>query len=164
MIVGILLWKIVSLQKKIDMTGLIELQDMEFYAYHGCFAAEKKVGGRFTVNLWLEYEASQPAETDNIKDALNYQTAYEVVEKQMKITSSLLEHVCKRILDALFDEFPQLITAQVDVSKIAPPIGGKMKAVTVTFRRERENESENSDDNNDVEPGFQATIFNLPMC
>jgi dihydroneopterin aldolase len=150
--------------KKNDMTGLIELQDMEFYAYHGCFAAEKKVGGRFTVNLWLEYDASQPAETDNIKDALNYQTAYEVVEKQMKITSSLLENVCKRILDALFDEFPQLLTAQVDVSKMAPPMGGKMKAVTVTFRRERESENDNVEDSNDVEPGFQATIFNLPMC
>ena len=160
------------------MTGLIELQDMEFYAYHGCFAAEKKVGGRFTVNLWLEYDASRPAETDNIKDALNYQTAYEVVEKQMKITSSLLENVCKRILDALFDEFPQLLTAQVDVSKMAPPMGGKMKAVTVTFRRERESENDNVEtirrnafwdcrnleDSNDVEPGFQATIFNLPMC
>lgn len=145
------------------MTGLIELQDMEFYAYHGCYAAEKKVGNRFMVNLWMEYDASKPAETDNIKDALNYQTAYEVVDEQMAITSSLLEHVCKRILDALFDKFPQLITAQVDVSKMAPPMGGKMKAVTVTLRREKDNYSEDSDDN-DEESGFQTTMFNLPMC
>lgn len=145
------------------MTGLIELQDMEFYAYHGCFAAEKKVGNRFMVNLWMEYDASKPAETDSIKDALNYQTAYEVVDEQMAITSSLLEHVCKRILDALFDKFPQLITAQVDVSKMAPPMGGKMKAVTVTLRREKDNYSEDSDDN-DEESGFQTTMFNLPMC
>lgn len=145
------------------MTGLIELQDMEFYAYHGCYAAEKKVGNRFMVNLWMEYDASKPAETDSIKDALNYQTAYEVVDEQMAITSSLLEHVCKRILDALFDKFPQLITAQVDVSKMAPPMGGKMKAVTVTLRREKDNYSEDSDDN-DEESGFQTTMFNLPMC
>lgn len=145
------------------MTGLIELQDMEFYAYHGCYAAEKKVGNRFMVNLWMEYDASKPAETDSIRDALNYQTAYEVVDEQMAITSSLLEHVCKRILDALFDKFPQLITAQVDVSKMAPPMGGKMKAVTVTLRREKDNYSEDSDDN-DEESGFQTTMFNLPMC
>lgn len=146
------------------MTGLIELQDMEFYAYHGCFKAEKKVGNHFLVNLWLEYDAAKPAETDNIKDALNYQTAYEIVAEQMKITSSLLENVCKRILDALFERFSeQLITAQVDVSKLVPPMGGKMKAVTVTLRREKD--GENDDDNDgDVDPGFQTTMFNLPMC
>lgn len=144
------------------MIGLIELQDMEFYAYHGCYDAEKKVGGRFVVSLWLEYDASQPAETDNIKDALNYQTAYEVVEKQMKITSSLLEHVCKRIIDALFEEFPQLLTAQVDLSKMAPPIGGKMKSVTVTMKKE--GFSDENEEIQEVNPTFQSTIFNLPMC
>ena len=150
--------------KKKEMIGLIELQDMEFYAYHGCYDAEKKVGGRFMVSLWLEYDASQPAETDNIKDALNYQTAYEVVEKQMKITSSLLEHVCKRIIDALFEEFPQLLTAQVDLSKMAPPIGGKMRSVTVTMKKEKEGFSDENEEIQEVNPAFQSTIFNLPMC
>lgn len=157
-------WKIVFFAKKIDMTALIELQDMEFYAYHGCYDAEKKVGGRFSVNLWIEYDATVAAETDNIKEALNYQTAYEIVEREMGITSSLLENVCKRIIDALFEKFPQMISAQVDVSKIAPPMGGKMKAVTVTFRKERDSETENAEESNDADTSFQATIFNLPMC
>ena len=81
--------------KKKDMTCLINLQDMEFYAYHGCFAAEKKVGNRFIVNAWLEYDSEKAADSDNIKDALNYQTAYEVIAEQMSKTSSLLENVCK---------------------------------------------------------------------
>lgn len=145
------------------MTGLIELQDMEFYAYHGCFDAEKKVGNHFVVNLWLEYDASKPAETDNIKDALNYQTAYEVVEAQMKITSSLLENVCKRILDALFDTFPDmLVSAQVDISKMAPPIGAKMKAVTVTMRREKEEDVIEGDEK--MEASFQTSLISMPTC
>ncbi len=145
------------------MTGLIELQDMEFYAYHGCFDAEKKVGNHFVVNLWLEYDASKPAETDNIKDALNYQTAYEVVEAQMKITSSLLENVCKRILDALFDTFPDmLVSAQVDISKMAPPIGAKMKAVTVTMRREKEEDVIDGDEK--MEASFQTSLISMPTC
>lgn len=145
------------------MTGLIELQDMEFYAYHGCFDAEKKVGNHFVVNLWLEYDASKPAETDNIKDALNYQTAYEVVEAQMKITSSLLENVCKRILDALFDTFPDmLVSAQVDISKMAPPIGAKMKSVTVTMRREKEEDVIEGDEK--MEASFQTSLISMPTC
>lgn len=145
------------------MTGLIELQEMEFYAFHGCTDTEKKVGNRFMVNLWMEYDASKPAETDNIKDALNYQTAYEVVAEQMKITSSLLENVCKRILDALFQKFPeQLMSAQVDISKMSPPMGGKMKAATVTMRLEKDDDIDIDDEK--LESGFQTTMFSVPSC
>lgn len=145
------------------MTGLIEMQDMEFYAYHGCFAAEKQVGGKFMVNLWLEYDITKPAQTDNISDALNYQTAYEVVKEQMEIKSSLLENVAKRILDAMFEKFPELLTAQVDVSKLAPAMGGKMKAVTVTLRNDREDD-QNEEEEVKVDSGFQTSFFSLPSC
>lgn len=144
------------------MTGLIEIQDMEFYAYHGCYEAEKTVGGRFLVNLWLEYDATVPAQTDNIKDALNYQSAYNVVEEQMKVTSSLLENVCKRILDALYETFPdQLLSAQVDISKMAPAIKGKMKAVSFTMRREKE---ETPDEEEKIDSSFHTTMFSVPTC
>ncbi|MCQ2606142.1 MAG: dihydroneopterin aldolase [Bacteroidales bacterium] len=149
------------------MTGLIELQDMEFYAYHGCYDAEKKVGGRFLVNLWLEYDIEKAAQTDNIKDALNYQVAYEIVEEQMKIKSSLLENVCQRILDALFAKFPELLTAQVDVSKMAPAIKGKMKAVTMTLRSEKEDRFGIQHEEEDMEKpdsGFHTSLFNIPSC
>ncbi len=145
------------------MNSLIELQEMEFYAFHGCTDTEKKVGNRFIVNLWLEYDASKAAESDNIKDALNYQTAYEIVAEQMKITSSLLENVCKRTLEALFQKFPkQLITAQIDISKMAPPMGGKMKAAMVTMRLEKEEDFEIEDEK--MESGFQTTMFSVPSC
>lgn len=145
------------------MTGLIELQEMEFYAYHGCTDTEKKVGNRFIVNLWLEYDATKAAETDNIKDALNYQTAYEIVAEQMKITSSLLENVCKRILDALSQKFPhRLISAQIDISKMAPPMGGKMRSATVTMRLEKDDDIIAEDEK--IEGGFQTTMFSVPSC
>ncbi len=115
--------------------GIIELEDMEFYAFHGCYESEKIVGNRFLVQAKLHTNCSYPASTDNIADALNYQTVYNIIEAQMKIPSSLLEHVCKRILDALFAEFPEkLVKARITVSKIAPPMGGKMKAVSVNMQ------------------------------
>lgn len=114
--------------------GIIEIEDMEFYAFHGCFESEKIVGNHFQVQAQLYTDCTIAAATDNILDALNYQTVYEVIEKQMSIPSSLLEHVCKRILDALFVQFPeQLSKARIKVSKLAPPMGGKMKAVSVTM-------------------------------
>lgn len=117
---------------------IIEIEDMEFYAFHGCFEAEKVVGNKFIVQARLETDCSLPAKTDKIEDALNYQTVYDRISEQMKIPSSLLEHVCNRILDVLFAEFSkQLISAQIKVSKMTPPMGGKMTAVSVTMKREK---------------------------
>lgn len=118
--------------------GIIEIEDMEFYAYHGCFDAEKVVGNYFTVQAKLTGDCYVPAQTDNIKDALNYQRAYEVIKEQILIPSNLLEHVTKRIIDALFDYFGDRISsAEIKVSKMAPPMGGKMKAVSVTLSRSK---------------------------
>ncbi len=153
------------MQQKNDMTCLINLQDMEFYAYHGCFEAEKKVGNRFIVNAWLEYDSTKAASTDNIKDALNYQTAYEVIAEQMSKASSLLENVCQRIIDALFEKFPeQLTVAQVDVAKMAPPMGGKMRSVTVTLRREKDEEDASVLSEEETSASIQATMFSSPSC
>jgi|SRR5690554_4407403 dihydroneopterin aldolase len=112
--------------------GIIEIEDMEFFSYHGCFKSEQLVGNYFTVNARLETDCSSAAASDNIHDALNYQTAYEIIKHEMAIPSALLEHVCKRILDELFARFStQLISATIKVAKLAPPIGGKMKSVSV---------------------------------
>lgn len=116
--------------------GIIEIEDMEFYAYHGCYAMEKQVGNLFVVQATLTVNTDIPAKTDSINDALNYHTAYLIIREQMSITSSLLEHVTQRIIDALFAAFPnQLISAKIKVSKMAPPMGGKMKAVSVTLQK-----------------------------
>lgn len=117
--------------------GIIEIEDMEFYSYHGCFDAEKVVGNHFIVQATIQTDCTIPAKTDKIEDALNYQEVYDIISEQMKIPSSLLEHVCNRILDAIFAKFSkQIIHARIKVSKMTPPMGGKMKAVSVTMERE----------------------------
>ena len=40
---------------------LVELRGMQFFAYHGCYAQERKVGNRFVVELKMRAEESQAA-------------------------------------------------------------------------------------------------------
>ena len=115
--------------------GLIHLEDMEFYAYHGHFKEEQIVGNLFMVNLTLQTNMDKAAESDNLKDALNYQTAYKLIEEEMKNKSHLLENIAKRILDTLFDHFDIIEKAEVKVSKMNPPMGGKMKSVSISMDR-----------------------------
>ena len=115
--------------------GLIAVENMEFYAFHGCFEAEAVVGNRFLVDLWIEEDATLAAETDVITNAVNYQQAYLIVKEQMMIRSKLLEHVCKRILDALYSQMSGIKYAKVKVSKMAPPMGGPIERVSLTMER-----------------------------
>lgn len=118
--------------------GLIRIEQMEFYSFHGCFEEERIVGNRFIVDLEMETDMSRACETDQIADALNYQTAYDLIKEAMKTNSYLLEHIACRILDSLFSKFPELEKASVKVSKMNPPMGGKIKSVSVEISRARD--------------------------
>jgi len=110
---------------------MISIEGMDFYAYHGCTAEEKTVGIHFQVDVHIVCDLSRPAETDNINDALNYKTVYELVAKEMQQPSNLIEHVAQRIKNAVVKHFPQSEDVTVKVSKLNPPLGGKVQKVSV---------------------------------
>ena len=116
-------------------TGLIELEEMEFYSYHGHFKEEQIVGNKFTVNITIETDCTKAAETDDLEDALNYVSIYNITKEEMDKKSHLLEHLTARIIDRIRSEFPQIISCRVKVSKLNPPVGGRMQKVSVTLTR-----------------------------
>jgi dihydroneopterin aldolase len=109
---------------------------MEFYAYHGCFKEEQIIGTRFLVDLHLETRTETAENSDDLADTVNYQEVYLLVKKEMEIKSKLLEHVGRRILDAVKERFPKVNSVSLKFSKMNPPLGGKMKNVSLTMRAE----------------------------
>ena len=87
--------------------GVIELEGMEFKAYHGCLEQEKVRGNSFTVDFRGELDLSAAAESDNLNDTLNYAEIYEIVADEMSIPSELLENVAGRIVKAIEKKFPK---------------------------------------------------------
>lgn len=86
----------------------IVLTRMEFHALHGCYELERKVGNRFTVDLELTAELGHAATDDDVRKTVNYLTAYEVVEMQMRITQHTIERVATNIIEAVYATFPQV--------------------------------------------------------
>jgi len=115
--------------------GLIQIENMEFYAFHGHYREEQIVGNKFIVDLTIETDMSVPSKSDNLRDAVNYQKAYQIVKVQMEKKSYLLENIAGRILDALYAEMPGILKATVKVSKMNPPMGGKIGSVSVIMVR-----------------------------
>ena len=109
--------------------GKILLEGMEFFAYHGCYKEEQVIGTKFIVDLTVEADTSAAERSDHLKETLNYVALYHLVKKEMEEKSHLLEHVAARIMDSLKKEFPQVTAIELKISKINPPVGGKMHRV-----------------------------------
>ena len=109
----------------------IFLENTEFHAFHGIYPDEKKNGNKFSVDLEFEADLLCAAETDDIDDTINYELIYNIIQQEMNITSNLLENVASRIYNAVKEQFPEISTLKVKVTKHNPPLNGKVQKVSV---------------------------------
>ncbi|OFX78441.1 MAG: dihydroneopterin aldolase [Bacteroidetes bacterium GWE2_29_8] len=113
--------------------GLIEIEDIEVFAYHGCTESEKIIGGNFIVDISYKYNSAKAEENDDITLAVNYQDITNIAREEMRQTSNLIEHVCKRIFDKIKLKYNKNISyLKVTISKKNPPVGGFVKNVKFT--------------------------------
>lgn len=113
--------------------GVIELEGMEFKAYHGCLEQEKVRGNLFTVDFRGELDLSAAAQSDMLSDTLNYGEIYDIVAEEMSVPSELLENVAGRIVKSIESKFPELVKFSVRVSKRRPPVDGMAQWSRVTL-------------------------------
>jgi len=119
------------------MIGFIEIENMEFYAYHGHFKEEQVVGNKFLVSISIETDILPAAESDNLDMALDYQKVYSIIKEQMALKSYLIENIAYRIINALYREFGEKIKRiKLKLSKINPPLGGsKIDKVSIVVEK-----------------------------
>ena len=118
----------------------ISIEGMEFFAYHGCFQEEQIIGTRFLVDVHMLTDTHEAEQTDNLKATVNYQAVYLAIKDEMAIKSKLLEHVSRRILDRLFRDFPAVESIDIKISKMNPPVGGKVESVSVSLAEKKTDE------------------------
>ncbi len=109
----------------------ISLTDMRFFSHHGCFDAERVVGTHFSVDLSFETDTAKAELSDELSDTVSYLDVYQVVKTQMRQPSNLLEHVARRIRDAVAHAYPQASNIHVKIQKLNPPLGGQVGAAAV---------------------------------
>ncbi len=119
------------------MTGRITLEGLEFHAFHGVYAHERESGNWFEVDISVETNLSKAAATDDLNQAVNYETLFRIVKEEMEKPSRLLESVADKIIADVFQQLPAVTEVSLKISKINPPIGGKCKRASVEVTRQR---------------------------
>ncbi len=112
-------------------SAYIYLRHVRFYAFHGVMPQEQKVGGYYFVDLRVGYPLAAAMQSDEVSDTLNYARLYQVVRSEMAIPSKLLEHVAGRIVHAVEQQFPQVTSVDLCLTKHNPPMGADSQGAGV---------------------------------
>ena len=117
--------------------GIIKLKNIRTYSYHGCLIEEGKIGSDYAVDLEVKTDLRKSAVSDDLKDTVDYVLLNRIVVEEMEIRAQLLEHVAHRIIKRIFKEVAAISRITLAVSKLNPPIGGDVEAVTIEMEEYR---------------------------
>ncbi|MBO6532585.1 MAG: dihydroneopterin aldolase [Muricauda sp.] len=117
--------------------GKIRLKNVRIHSNHGCLKEEMLIGSDYRVDLEISADLSQPANSDQLSETVDYVHLNNIIKEEMTVRSNLLEHVAKRIIDRIFKEIKEVKEVEVEVAKINPPIGGDVESVSVKLKYTR---------------------------
>ncbi len=117
--------------------GYIILSNIRAYSYHGCMEEEKKIGGKFKVDLKVKTDLLPAAKTDDLKYGLDYTRLNEIVIEEMKVRAKLMETVALRIVNSVLNEFETAEEVEVKITKLNPPVGGNIEGVSIVMNKKR---------------------------
>jgi len=121
--------------------GIIKVENIRVFAFHGCLKEETKIGSDYRVDLEVKADLQTSAKTDLLSDTVDYVFLNKVIREEMNKPSHLLETVAKRILNRIFNEDKVVTKTTVWISKINPPIGGDVEMVTIKMTEKRKKRS-----------------------
>ena len=117
--------------------GIIKLKNIRTFSYHGCLIEESKIGSNYSIDLEIKADLGKSCLSDNLEDTVDYVLLNHIVVTEMAVRANLLEHVAQRIVDRIFKEIASVSNIKIGVSKLNPPIGGDVEAVTIELEEYR---------------------------
>ena len=115
----------------------IHLKNLQFFAYHGIYEEERKLGNHFEMNINVHVNTNS-IPVLHIKDSIDYVSVYNIVANRMAIATPLLETVITEIAQSILARFSLALKVEISIDKLTPPIPSFEGRVGISFILERE--------------------------
>jgi dihydroneopterin aldolase len=115
----------------------IALNAVDFFAHHGYYPEEQKLGARFIVDIQVDFDEPKMMSEDEIGNTVNYERLHQIAAAQMKIPRKLIETVAGGIMDDIKKDHPNLNSIIVTIKKLNPPLGHKVASSSVTLNYDK---------------------------
>jgi len=120
------------------MLSTISLVNAVFYGHHGVLQEEHRIGGRYEVDVSMDLDVEQAAESDDLALTADYERVYTIVrESVMGKKRYLIEAIAREIAVAVLEAAPRVEAVRVTVRKPNPPVGGPCDRAEVVYRAGR---------------------------
>jgi len=113
--------------------GLLNLEGMAFYAHHGYYTEERTRGNNYVVDVQISTDLDKAGDSDDLGDAVNYETIYKICQTQMDNPRHLIESVVKSIAEEIRATFTEIEYVRVEVKKLKPELGGPVHHASVVY-------------------------------
>ncbi|MEN6642563.1 MAG: dihydroneopterin aldolase [Armatimonadia bacterium] len=115
----------------------IRLTNMTFYGHHGVEDSERRLGGRFAMDLELVRDLGRAGQTDDLTQTVDYKAVYELVRHTEAARGYLLmEALAYDVAMAILREF-EVDEVTVRVRKQSVPLGGLVDHAEVEMTRRK---------------------------
>jgi len=110
---------------------------MVFYGYHGVAEQEKILGGRFEVDLSLEFDMTKAIKSDHLSDTISYEELYKLVHDVVTRSKYfLIEALAGKIVNEVFRKYyPESVS--ISIRKPGAPVKGVLDTVEVSLDFDR---------------------------
>lgn len=103
----------------------VSLKNMRFFAYHGYYAQEQKVGSWFSVTVSINTNFTQAAKNDDLSGTINYEEVYSICKQAMQQPQKLIENVAHHIINQILAAYKNISHIKVGIDKEQAIIDGK---------------------------------------
>ena len=115
----------------------ILLQGLVFFGRHGCHAAERELGQKFSVDIEMSSDLSPACATDDMNDTVDYVAVYNAAREIIEGESAfLLESLAQRIADFCLSD-NRVLDVRVRIRKPHVAMPGALDYLGIEIFREK---------------------------
>eukprot|EP01133_Synstelium_polycarpum_P014742 gene14742-17419_t len=110
----------------------VALKEVKFFSLHGYYPEEQRTGNHFLVSAEVTFVPT--GDSENLQHTVNYEVLNSIMREEMARTQKMLETVVRNMLDRILSSYPFLLTAEVGIKKLHPPMPGEIGHSFVQLR------------------------------
>ena len=121
---------------EIQIMDAIIIEGLKVDTVIGCFNWERQITQPLLLDLNIQNDLSQAAQSDELSDTLNYAQICELAAQVIqKAQPKLIEHAAQLVLNCLFETFASIESISITIRK--PAIIAQAQAVGIRLERQR---------------------------
>ena len=113
---------------------IIALEGIEIIAPIGYYKEERIKRNTFLIDIIVEQEIDGFVDSDDIKNTLNYEKLFDIVQIEMAVECQLIENAAERIYKRISTLGIKIFSIHLIIRKKDPPLKGKVKYSRVELK------------------------------